>query len=204
MSAYYELGGTIEFTWEPEPFVVASQIYEIADYLENTAGPIELSAQVVRADIRARFESKTSPYGAVWAPWARDYPDSQSLLVKSGDLEAAASGEAVQTSLTDVFFDFSTLPFYGVYHEFGATRRSLDEETMNFLRDFGEGDVMGGTNTLPARPFAGASFEAEEKIVGIFDQWFAGAISLGRTSTGKAYPRHSLRGPGGRFLPKGG
>lgn len=202
MSSFYELGGTIEFVWEPEPFVVASQIYEIADYLENTAGPIELSAQVVRADIRERFQTKTSPYGAEWAPWARDYPDSQSILIKSGALEAAASGEAVQTSLTDVFFDFGALPFYGPFHEFGAERARFSQETRQFIKEFtGE---EAGTNTLPARPFAGASFEAEEKIVGIFDQWFAGAISLGRTKTGAAFARHSLRGPGGRFLPKGG
>lgn len=203
MSSYYELGGSIEFIWNPRPEIVANEIFEISEYLENTAGPIALSRQIVQDDIRERFETKTSPYGATWAPWARDYPDSQSILIQSGELRDAASGEAVDMTEDTVFFNFGALPFYGAFHEFGANRSSLDAETIKFLEQFSDGQgVVSGTNTLPARPFAGASFEAEEKIVAIFNRWFEGSIALGRTSTGRVFPRHNVRGPGGKFIPK--
>lgn len=212
-NAFYEFGGSIEFVWDPQPEVIAQEIFEIAGYLENTLGPIELSKEIVRQDVRARFESKTTPYGEQWAPWARNYPDSESILIKTGALRDAASGDAVGNTEDTVFFNFGELPFYGVFHEYGAVRSGGDAESrasdIEFLKrakalgmsvssDF----TGGGGNRLPARPFAGASFEAEAKIVAVFDMWFQGAIGLGRTKSGKVFPRHTLRGPGGRFIPK--
>lgn len=211
--AYGAMGGTITFDWVPEPYVLADELFKIAGALEDTASPILLSREVAKGDVRDRFMSKTTPDGAAWAPWARDYPDSESILIRTHALMDAATGDAAYNVTTDaLFFDFGALPFYGVFHEFGAERSAgatadTGASTKEFLKRAKAlglevvGDLSGiGVNTLPARPFAGLSFEAELRIVEIFDQWFQGAIALGTSSKGKVFARHAKRGPGGRFV----
>lgn len=211
--SYGAMGGTITFDWVPEPYVLADELFSIAGALEDTASPILLSREVAKGDVRDRFVTKTSPDGAAWAPWARDYPESRSLLIRYRVLEGVATSDKAYEVTTDsLFFDFGALPFYGVFHEFGAERSAgATSETGASTKEFLQrakalglevvGDLSGiGVNTLPARPFAGLSFEAELRIVEIFDQWFQGAISLGVSPKGKMFARHSKRGPSGRFV----
>lgn len=212
------VGGELSFNWIPDPEVVASELLEIAGHLENLEAPLALARQIAIDDVRGRFESKTAPDGSHWQAWSDSYtPDAEAnnldgILVRSGDLKAAATADgAYVVDGHSLFFDTSGLPDYGYWNEQGAERGSgiSSDEMAAFIRKAGFEPTAeslagtGGPNRLPARPFMGLSFEAELQVVEVFDQWFEGAIALGTSPKGKLFGRHSLRGSGGRFIPRG-
>lgn len=201
--------GTISFEWIPEPEVIAAALIETSEYLEDRSAPLALSRQVAQDDMRERFETKTSPEGAAWAPWAESYAPIAAatnvggLLERTGAMRAAALSEAAYPITKDsVFFDTSNLPFYWIYHQLGASRGAEDEwfRSMQAAGLLKEGATATGVNFMPARPFVGTSFEAQLRILEVFDQWFAGAVAVYVTGRGRLGRRHSLRGPGGRFV----
>lgn len=210
-------GGTITFDWVPDPEVVAAEIIQTAENLEDRSSPLALSRQIAIGDMRERFMTETSPGGDAWAPWADSYKPyaegiNAGILRRSGALYGAATSEGAYPITADsVFFSTAGLPEYWIYHQTGALRtagasREEAEAHVEFIRSLGSEFVPGGAgtgiNVLPARPFVGLSFEAELQILEVFDQWFAGAVAIGATSTGRLGRRHALRGPGGQFISR--
>lgn len=221
---YGALGGEINFEWIPDPEVVASKMMEIAGYLDNVESPLVLSQQVLINDIRQRFQTKTDPDGSHWQEWSDSYrPDAEAhnidgILVRTGELRSSSTSDtAFVVDGHSIFYDTGGLPEYWLWNQEGATRSTGtgEREAIAYAKHanvsleharkvIAQEGGTAGANILPARPFVGVSFEAELRIVEIFDQWFEGAIALGTTAAGKAYPRHSARGPGGRFIPRNG
>lgn len=210
-------GGELTFEWVPDPEVIAAALFEAAAAIENMEPPLMLSRQVAIEDIRQRFDTHTAPDGSPWVAWSESYaPDALrnnigGILQRTGELEATATAEsAFLVDGNSVFYDTGSLPPYWIWHQEGRERsgggRDASAGAATSIEDLAkqtaQGD-LGGGNVLPARPFVGTSFEAELQIVEIFDQWFEGAIALGVSSKGKAFPRHSLRGASGRFVSRG-
>ena len=204
--------GTISFDWIPEPEVVASELIETANRLEDRSGPLAISRQIAIDDMREHFEGQHDPEGNPWLPWSESYePRARAqnigeILQRTMDLQDAATAPGAYPITDDsVFFDTSGLPFYWSWHQEGTggtdifrTTHAQTGEDVAF-REFGE---EGRGKALPPRPFVGISFEAELEIIEVFDQWFDSAIALATSPTGKVFGRHALRGPGGRFISK--
>lgn len=217
-----ELGGELIFDWIPDLDVVATELLEVAGYLENIEKPLLLSRSILQHDIRMRFETKTDPDGNPWAEWSEGYAKWREnnspgggILHLTGELESVATGEgAFVVGEAGIFFNTAGLPEYWIWHQEGRTRNTRsagqglsDEEITHMaatLRISEESirEMHAGSNELPARPFVGASFEAEIEIVEVFDKWFDGAIALATSSKGKVFARHAYRGPGGRFAKR--
>lgn len=217
-----ELGGELIFDWQPDLDVIETELLEIEGYLKNIEAPLLLSKGILQNDIRMRFETKVDPDGTPWTQWSQNYAKYRELnypeggiLVRTGELEQAATGEkAFVVSDAGIFFNTAGMPEYWLWNQEGAQRgqgvgegevqalaaltgKSEEQARAEIAR---EGNA--GTNTLPARPFVGVSFEAEIEVVELFDQWFDGAITLGTSTKGKVFGRHSYRGPGGRFVKR--
>jgi phage gpG-like protein len=222
LGSFGELGGEITFDWEPSLDDVAAELMEVAGYLENIEAPLALSKGVLQRDIQMRFNTKIDPDGNPWEPWSdsyakyreRYYPEG-GILVRTGDLESAAtSEEAYEIGPEGIFYSTQGLPEYWLWNQEGRVRggtsatagmTQAEKEHMASALGTSVSELEGaqsGSNTLPARPFIGASFEAEIQIAEIFDKWFAGATSLATSSKGKLFGRHSYRGPGGQFAPR--
>jgi hypothetical protein len=151
----------------------------VAVALEDRVPPLVAASQEVQADIRYRFDTETDPQGEKWEEWSENYrPIAEAypnigILQRTGDLaDVASSSEATIISHDTVFYQTSALPSYGLAHE-------------------------SGLEGLPQRSFLGLSDEASIKILGLFGEWFEGAISLYPTATGKVGARHSIRGATG-------
>lgn len=113
---------------------------QIMSKLGRTGGEIHrlaaIIAELVRGQARDRIAvTKTAPDGSAWAPWARNYPKSGSLLVRSGALGSSISGQAVGLEAHVV-----APVFYASLHQDGTTK-------------------------MPARPFLGLSAADEQQIV---------------------------------------
>lgn len=213
------LGGELRFEWVPDPEVIAAALFEAAAAIENMEPPLMLSRQIAIEDIRHRFATHTAPDGSPWVAWSESYaPDALrnnigGILQRTGELETAATAEsAFLVDGNSVFYDTGNLPPHWIWNQEGAERGGGGGKDVNagaatsiedLAKQTAQGDTGGAGNTLPARPFVGTSFEAELQMVEIFDQWFEGAIALGISSKGKAFPRHNVRGPGGRFASRG-
>jgi len=215
-------GGTITFSWAPDPMIVARDFERAADYLENMTAPLMASRQLGIADVAENFAGEHDPDGNPWAPWSSSYIASgqpgPSILHQEGDLEGSATDpRAWPITAREVFFSFASLPEYGIYHQAGAsrisagrgvTRKKAVQLTKDFLgagfRPFsGPGaskEYVASThaNPLPARPFAGISEETQFKILDVFDNWFSGALGIAVGASGAV----QIRGPGGRFGSK--
>lgn len=170
---------SITFTWEPDPVVLARSIDAVAVALENRVPPLQAASEELQADIRYRFDTATDPQGERWEEWSENYrPIAEAypnigILQRTGELaEVASSSEATIVTHDTVFYQTSALPSYGLEHEMGSEK-------------------------LPQRSFLGLSDEAALKVLGLFGEWFEGAISLYPTSTGKIGSRHSIRGATG-------
>lgn len=216
------LGGSITFEWIPDPEVVARSLFEAAGYLENMAPPLALSRQIAIDDMRERFATHSSPEGEAWQDWSASYePDAMAnnaggILERTLELRGSAtSPSAFYVSTDSVFFSTAGLPARWIWHQEGASRGSgghSESEISGMMSTLGHtreqavsaltAEGGGGGNVLPARPFVGTSFEAQLRIIEVFDQWFAGAVSIVTTSTGRLGRRHAVRGPGGRFVAR--
>lgn len=175
---------SISFTWEPDPAIFARSIEAVAVALEDRVPPLIAASEEVQSDIRYRFDTETDPSGDRWEEWSENYrPIAEAypnigILQQTGELaDVASSSEATVITHDTVFYKTSALPSYGLEHEFGNDR-------------------------LPQRSFLGVSDEAAIKILGLFGEWFEGAISLYPTATGKIAPRHSIHGAGGLFVSR--
>lgn len=225
LGTFGELGGELEFAWEPPggPEEVANELLAVSGYLEDIAGPLTLSREVLKNDIRMRFQTKVDPEGTPWPEWSfsysayreANYPNG-GILVRTGELEQTATAdEAFVQSEESIFYNTGGLPPYWLWTEQGATRSTpnapaplSEKEAAHMASTLGVSvqtlrEVQGGGNELPARPFVGPSFEAEIEVIEIFDKWFDGAITLGMSSKGKVFGRYSYRGPGGQFVSRG-
>jgi phage gpG-like protein len=217
LGSFGELGGEIVFDWEPDVSVIENELLEIEGYLENIAGPLLLSKGVLQNDIRMRFETKVDPDGTPWEPWSENYEKYREryypeggILVRTGELESAATSEAAYiVSDAGIFYNTAGLPEYWLWNQEGRERgKGVSQEDIEFAKRARAAGMqvdesqLGGSNTLPARPFVGVSFEAELEVIEIFDQWFDGAIQLGTSNKGKVFGRYSYRGAGGRFTKR--
>lgn len=180
--------------WVPDPVVLGRSMLAVADSLSDATLPLAKAAQVYREDIDDRFATETDPDGAPWQYWAESYVEyaenfpNTGILDQTSELrEAATSGRATIISNDTLFYDTTVLPERGIWHQEGRPNRM----------------TRGGKpNPLPQRRFLGLSAEAEALITLSFVDWFNDAIALYPTSTGLIGRRHSLRGAGGRFVPR--
>lgn len=209
-AAYAGGGGYIEFDWVPEPEEVAQRLFQAADMLEDRSEPLLYSKQIAQADVRERFDTKTSPEGATWAPWSKSYePDALAnnvggILERTGATRAAATSDAAYLITYDsVFFNLGGIPQQGIWNNFGASRGAGIPGWAEFkarAESMGmEVEGSGGGNVLPARPFIGISDKAQQAIIQVFDQWFSGIIAFAAGGSGGLRRYHSFRDPLGRF-----
>jgi phage gpG-like protein len=211
----FRTGGMLTFRWAPDPLIVASDFDKAAAYVDNMQPPLQTSRQLAQADIRENFEAEHDPGGAPWAPWSESYVasgppgDPEGILKLTHDLmDSATSASAYPITARELFFDFSTLPFYGIFHQAGASRQAAGRgvtkrsnvETTKVFGELGAVPMGGrfGSNDLPARPFAGIEDETQFQIMETFEAWFAGAIGFAMGSSGVVQTRL----PSGRFGPK--
>lgn len=201
-------GGTISFTWIPEPEVVAQELIATANRLEDRRGPLLISRSIAISDMEERFKTRTDPDGNAWPAWSPAYaPRGNRMLDLTGAMKGAAMApSAYPVTNESVFFNTAGMPPYWTWHQEGTGGTQVFRGgEMSPIGEIGEGKslVFGGEGrgkALPPRPFVGISFEAQLKIIETFDQWFQGAITLGVSPAGKAFSRYSRRGPGGRFV----
>jgi len=204
-------GGTISFTWVPDPEVVAQELIETAGRLEDRSDPLLISREIAIQDMQERFKTKSDPDGKAWVKWAPSYAPIAERVNKGGLLErdqimkdAATSPGAYPVTESSVFFSTAGLPPYWLWIQqgTGGTRvfRAGEKSPIGELKSDLTFGGEGRGNAMPPRPFVGVSFEAQLQIVEVFDQWFEGAVTMGVSSKGKVFARHARRGPGGRFV----
>lgn len=207
-------GGTVTFTWEPDPHIVAAEIMRVAEALEDMTKPLLASQAVARADMQVRFDTDTDPDGAAWMPLDEDYArkkqsmgyDPSDILTATGAGESAATSPAAFPIMGDtLFYDTGSLPDYMLYHQHGSGEGNVGQAADYRQRvaagAYGKGETshvsqgIGRGNALPKRPFIGISEKAQIQIIEIFDLWFdeASSISIGKGGIVQE------RGPGGRF-----
>jgi phage gpG-like protein len=186
---------TVTFTWAPNPAQLGASMEAVATALGTRLVPMKAASEAMQADIQERFTTETDPSGAAWKPlswnyilsrWAKSHPPpyttrrpTGTTLKDRGRLMAAATSSRAQIVTNNaVFYKTSGLPSYGLAHEFGLEERE---------------------HPLPQRSFLGMSDASAASVLGLFAEWFEGAIMLYPTSTGKIAPRHAIRGggPGG-------
>lgn len=112
---------------------------------------------------------------------------------------AATSEGSYPITEDSLFISTAGWPDYWAAHQFGALRVASGgtdrEEALAFFETVRglteqsgveiEGGMTGtGVNPLPARPYIGPSFEAELRMIEIFDQWFGGIINTTFRGTG--------------------
>lgn len=220
-------GATMTFEWTPDPGPIADTILAVDSYFMNRRMPMALAGQIVRGDVRERFRQQNEPDGTPWEPWAESYAPLAQRINKGKILEqtlalrnAATSPGVVRATNNSVFYQTGSLPFYWIFHQVGAVRRSggdIEREIAGIASGLGVSHARArtiameegtGVNVLPRRSFLGLSRMGQEQIMEIFDDWFTGAIKLYDTSTGKVGIRHAVRGKttakstAGSFAPR--
>ena len=107
-----------------------TQLQLLQSRVSNLTPIMEAIGNRLENAVRQRFQTRTDPSGAPWAPWKpstiASYPKSKSkygpgngkLLDRSGDMLGSLSYQADATSVTIGFAQ----P-YAVYHEFGTTKK---------------------------------------------------------------------------------
>lgn len=160
----------------------------VAAGMADRTPALAASGEVIRGNIRERFETETAPDGTPWEDWAESYRDyaeaypNIGILQQSGELvEAASDAGAIHVTNDTVFYRTDVLPHYGLAHHTGLPERRTP---------------------LPARPFLDMSPEAEALIVGTFFEWFEGNLDLFVTAGGGIGRRHAVRGEGGAFISR--
>ena len=93
----------VEFEWYPEPLVVAGQIDDIANALENLNIPLTLSLPEVSAAIQRQFDSEGE---GSWPYWSEKYApfaeaNNEGILIQSGALVEGATSEYKYTTLSN-------------------------------------------------------------------------------------------------------
>lgn len=174
-----------------------SGLLKLAGYLEELTPPIRAAKQILKQDTQQRFDSQTTPNGENWTPLDPDYSvykeslghGGDPILTLSGRLRRQASSEdAWMVGADSIFFNFGAVPNYGVWHQGGVgdaenvgiaagMRELVDASRASGGATSSEGGRkeslgIGRGKALPARPFVGASEEAELQILEVFDMWF--------------------------------
>lgn len=188
-------GGTISFEWYPDPDVVAMELIETSENLEDRSVPLALSRVVAQQEHMDHFESQSDPEGTPWRPWSASYAPIAAatnvgqILQRYMDLEyAVVSPEAYPVTLDSVFFSTAGLPEYwlwnqegtGSFQNWGFIDTRTEEIRSRGLKVYMPGGInwgIGKGQALPARPFVGMSVEAQLKILEIFDMWFDSAVT---------------------------
>lgn len=192
---------------EPEPEIVAQQLFSLAQELEELQEPMMLAGEITRMDIQENFQTGTDPSGQAWEAWSQSYEPwalthssgpifgDRANLQLTGELRSSiGSPSAFLPTNEGLFLDTSGLPEYWAWNNFGAYDRQSASR--------GE-DVFGAISTnnpLPERPFVGISPEAAAKIDAAFAAWFNKEIAVAMSGRGTPFARHAKRGPGGRFV----
>lgn len=207
VGAFGDLGGEIiTLEWVPDPSVVEGAILRVANYFDDLAKPLIAAAAIARADMRARFETETTPDGGTWAPLDPEYlvrkqslGANEGILKRWGDLEnAATSSEAFLVRGNDLFFTTNGLPFYWRWMQEGtgeggvnagahADFRERVRASKGLVEDTGgahESLGIGRGKATPPRPYIGISADAEEQIFEVFDLWFAEGVSISISRAG--------------------
>lgn len=201
----------ISYLWaEPDPDLVAQQLIEVADELEDLAEPMTIAGEMTRIDIQNRFKSGIDPSGRPWDEWAESYEPwalvhstgpifgDRANLHLTGDLKRGLDDRSIFIGTNaGLFVDVSGLPEYWAWNNFGAPDRKTASRGTDVF-----GDIGGGNNPLPERPFMGISTVARAKIDQMFVLWFEESVQLGTSPLGKKFARHSKRGPSGRSAPR--
>lgn len=221
--AFGAAGGTITIEWIPDPELLAQEILRVAHELQDFTIPLTIARQILKDDVRERFQTKTEPGGDKWDSWsdtyapvAREY-NVNGILERTGAMKNAVLSEAawimnddniildlgvvrmVQTESVGEEYNIAILHHTGAVRSGPGARISGFESMSSFISAH---DVdISKVNHMPPRPFIGPSFDANIRIVETFDKWFDDAISIGISSKGKIFGRHSKRGAIGRFVP---
>lgn len=185
--------GTISFDWYPDPDVVAMELIQTAENLEDRSVPLALSRLVAQQEHLEHFETQSGPDGEAWRPWASSY-EPIARATNAGEIlertlaleEAMVEPSAYPITQDSVFFSTAGLPEYWLWNQEGTgsfsnwgARDDIIERTvaggLPLERNVGFG--IGKGSALPARPFIGMSVEAQLKILEIFDLWFNNAVT---------------------------
>lgn len=181
----------VEFSWHPEPLVIARDVLRTEAAFRNTEIPIEAALPVVQKNIRYHFET----YGeGAWPFWADSYYP-RVIDVNPGILRRPE--EDLYNSVLDrgnflitpatLEWTGEAAPFYWFYHQDGAPNANV-----------------------PERPFVYIDFNVgEPEVEAVFREWlnavgdcFMGATAPGLVS-GTLRPgvrRISVGGGGTRFF----
>jgi hypothetical protein len=179
----------ISYHWaEPDPDVVAHQMFSLASELEELNEPMLLAGEIVRADMVENFETGSGPDGISWAPWSPNY-ESYALAHSSGPVFGGAANLHLTGALVGavsspssyiptnqgLFLDVSSWPEYWAWNNFGATRSVAGG-------GFTEDDVIAR-----ARQIAIREHRAGNKITG------KGALGLARAEFGSGMNELPMR-----------
>ena len=171
------MSARIDYVWDPDPMVFATAMWRTSDALRDTAAPLLFAAKQTQEEIKASFQSETSPDGREWVDWSDKYrPTAEAypnvgILRRTMDLYDAATDESAFVINGDtLFYDTSGWPYstgknqiqYGWVHQDGS-----------------------GAANVPQRQFVGVSDEGASIVMGAFMGWFDNALALFVTATGK-------------------
>ncbi len=149
-------GGALRVDWVPNPESIAQSIFSVARYIEDAELPIAVARDILITDVQESFAAERDPVtGMNWRPWARPYPESSQILIKSGALYDKVTDPASYP----IAFQSLFIERDAIYQSYGARHQ--------------EGSVG-----LPQRPFIGPSPSATNKIGAVFQGWMANAVAI--------------------------
>lgn len=214
----------IDFEYIPyKPTVWADKIDEMQELLERQEGPAWAAWAAISDEMYRHFIVS----GPGWQEWARDYPESQSILIQSEDLSASMYNPAswavhADANSATIAFTGAASPFYWEYHQEGRSRVTVGVNPFGFDDD--DEDMGQPTWNLPARPFIYTTPALSNLIAGIYTSWLDAIINVtfggapGDAGTFTAYETKAqhlggtvafhgvtgrpvgIRGAGGRFI----
>jgi len=207
----------------------AKVIFQLADFIDDVALPLESAKEIARRDMVERFVTQTAPNGRAWQElnekyleWKEEeHGDLPILTLTSALRDSATDEEAWSVSGDSVWFSTDGLPDYWPAHQYGSAHMLQGEgnpSDLSFTDRHGEFvELFQG---IPPRPFIGLSGEAESEILAMLDTWVASGMTMAeedfrmgsrimsgsQTGTivgtkGKQY-MVAGKGFGGRFGPK--
>ena len=164
----------------PEPAFIASQFNSLYLNLSNDLAPLEESRTLIAQEAGRRFDTEGASDGEPWEAWKKGRQDPLghgTILDLGGYLrDFAESKDTYQIVGHDIMFDPQGMPEYGEYHQRGATSETIPNWK------------------LPARPWAGVSEEMDNKIYGVFQDWFNRTISVVTRPSGAQVIRSKVTG----------
>ena len=170
----------IEFHWTPDPAVVAHELRNVAEELEDLDEPLAASIPAVGESYQRVIQDEGH---GEWPPWAESYaPYAETrnvgMLWRDGHLiESLTEFDNFLVGDGMLIFTGEMSPDYWIWHQEGIESRQ-----------------KGGK--LPARPFIEIDDAARAEVIGIFEVW------LTEVSDWSITPGGQLRSPTGRFGPR--